>query len=140
MNIERSIQISAPVERIFDLLTDSSNLLHIAPTVQFGTDQPNGRVEVTTERNGEIRRATGFFHPDRESWSARWGLDEGSYQGRFSLRPEQDGARLTVSLSGLSNTDGDPLGEALERVKSLAEKHDSPEELQAVASRLQGNY
>ena len=103
---EDRLMVRGDPRRVFDFIADIRNLPHYVPTTKSAQPQGEDRVQVQGEANGQAYDADGYLRADAEAMRLEWGADEGYYAGWMQIRPDGDGAEVTVHLS-LRDTPGD---------------------------------
>jgi ribosome-associated toxin RatA of RatAB toxin-antitoxin module len=120
---ERSLQVQADPDVIFEFVSDVRNLPRYLPTTQHAEPQGPDRVHVEGEAHHHHFDADGFLRTDRARHRLEWGADEGYYSGWLQIRPREGGSEVTVHLrfdsmpgaqSGVQPSDAD-IVEGLEK-------------------------
>ena len=96
---EHMQRIDAPPARIFDFISEISNLPKYLPTTHSAQSQGEGRVRTQGEANGHKYDSDGYFRQDRQAMRLEWGADEGYYSGWMQISPQGNASDVTVHLS-----------------------------------------
>ena len=107
--IERDILISAPVERVWELISDGEHVGRWFADAGAQIDlQPGGAVALTWSSNGTVRGRVEAVEPPRRlayRWLAAFNTEEEATPANstlieFTLTEEGDGTRVAVVESG----------------------------------------
>ncbi len=96
---EENITVRAPAARIFDFVSDVSNMPKYLPTTKHAETQGTDRVHVAGSAHGHDYDADGFLRADRGKQRMEWGSDEHDYSGWMTVRENDGAAAVTVHIS-----------------------------------------
>ena len=99
---ERSITISAPMQKVEAFVTDVENLPKYLPTTKKAEPQDGERVRVQGEARGQSYDSDGYFRMNKSQNRMEWGSDgEENYKGwlQFSPMAAQNQTQVIVHLT-----------------------------------------
>lgn len=107
--IEREIQIDAPLERVWTVLTEPKHVASWFGTAAVIDPRPGGDVRFTFEGHGEVQAKVERIEP-KTFFSYRWAYSPDiaptpghSTLVEFTLQPDGAGTRLTVVETGFDS-------------------------------------
>lgn len=105
---EDSLTVQASADAVVDFVADVRNLPKYLPTTKDAQSQGPDRVRVQGEAQGHQYDSDGYLRRAKEQGRLEWGADEGYYSGWLQVRPEGDGANVTVHISLRGKPPGAP--------------------------------
>lgn len=96
---EESLTVGASADTVIDFVADVSNLPKYMPTTKAAQSQGEDRVRVQGDAQGHHYDSDGYLRRATEQGRLEWGADEGYYSGWLQVRPEGEGANVTVHIS-----------------------------------------
>lgn len=131
---ERSQEMDAPAERLFDFLAAVGNLPRYFTTMTSAEPAGGGAVRVVANEHGRTHEAEAWFRVNREHQHLEWGSEGPSnYHGHLDVTGDAATSAVTVSLhteradsaSGATEIDHG-ITETLANVKRLVETGPAP--------------
>ena len=116
---EETTTIQASPQKVYDFVSDVSNLPKYLPTTKGAQPQSGERVRVQGKAGGHSYDADGYFRTNGANERLTWGADEDYYSGWLDISGQGDNSsEVTVHITftgGPPAGRGDPPGEGQER-------------------------
>jgi uncharacterized protein YndB with AHSA1/START domain len=122
-DFERSAEIGASPDALFDYLADVAHLPEYFPKMTEAHPVGPEEVEVTANVGPQTRHAEAWFDVDREAHRLAWGSEEDTtYHGWLDVDGRGDRSTVTLHLHTEHGGDADrDLQQALDNIKRLVE-------------------
>lgn len=127
---ERSTEVDAPAQQLFDYLSDVRNLPKYMGSMTSAEPAEGEAVHVTANVNGTTKEGEAWFRVDAEAQHLEWGSEgDSGYRGKLDVTGDDATSTVTVSLH-TEEVESDRINQGLEatldEIKSLVEAGPAP--------------